>query len=90
LSAFCWDKRALSLQFAKITLHFPKLQRETGLLRTANTANQSRVFWLSHGFTNAPQEARKSAEGRLSASVDWQVCAVLTEPGVRLGPILRF
>ena len=24
--AFCWDKAALSLQFGKITLHFPILQ----------------------------------------------------------------
>ena len=23
-------------------------------------------------------------------SVEWQVCTVLAEPGVRLGPILRF
>jgi hypothetical protein len=32
-------KTALSLQFGKITLHFPNLQGETGWLRTASTAN---------------------------------------------------
>ena len=36
--AFCKDKTALSLQFGKIALHFPKLQGETGQLRTASTA----------------------------------------------------
>ena len=42
-----FDKTAASLQFGKITLHFPKLQGETGWLRTASTASQSRVFRLS-------------------------------------------
>jgi hypothetical protein len=35
---FCWEKTALSLQFGEITLHFPKLQGETGSRQTVSTA----------------------------------------------------
>jgi hypothetical protein len=38
---------------------------------------------LSVGAVLARQECKLG-------SVEWQVCTVLTKPGVRLGPILRF